>query len=101
MRWKESIWDDLKKQIYLGSDEFVDEMQELSLKDQGLDDIPREQVSGVKRKMEEFLSYSDKREGMARAYLEEHYTLKEIGRAFGVHATTVSRVVKIWEDKIL
>jgi len=98
MKWGESIWDDLKKQIYLGSDEFVDEMQELSLKDQGLDDIPREQVSSVRRKMEEFLSYSNKREGMARAYLEEHYTLKEIGRAFGVHATTVSRVVKRWED---
>ena len=98
MKWGESIWDDLKKQIYLVSDEFVDEMQDLSLKDQGLDDIPRKQVSGVKREMEEFLSYSDKRESMARAYLKEHYTLKEIGRAFGVHATTVSRVVKRWED---
>jgi len=36
---------------------------------------------------------------MARAYLEERYTLKEVGRAFEVHATTVSRVVKRWEDK--
>ena len=86
MKWGESIWDDLKKQIYLVSDEFVDEMQDLSLKDQGLDDIPRKQVSGVKR------------ESMARAYLDGHYTLKEVGQAFGVHATTVSRVVKRWED---
>ena len=61
----------------------MDEMQELSLKDQVLDDIPREQVSGVIRKIEELLSYSDKREGMARTYLEERYSLKEIDRAFG------------------
>jgi len=51
--------------------------------------------------MEEFLSYSDKREGMARAYLEERKTLKDIGQALGVHATTVSRVVKRWEDEML
>jgi len=76
MKWGESIWDDLKKQIYLGSDEFVNEMQELSLKDQGLDDIPREQVSGVKRKMEQFLSYSNKREGITKGYLEGIILLK-------------------------
>jgi len=35
---------------------------------------------------------------MARAYLEGRYTLKEIGQAFGVHATTVSRMVKRWEE---
>jgi len=27
------------------------------------------------------------------------FSLKEIGRAFGVHATTLSRVAKKWEDK--
>jgi len=38
----------------------------------------------MKRKMEQFLKYSNKREGMARAFLEGRYTLKEVGRAFGV-----------------
>ena len=34
------------------------------------------------------------KEGMAKAYLEGRYSMKEIGGEFGVHPSTVSRAVK-------
>ena len=100
MKWGESIWEDLKKQIYLGSDDFIEKVQELKKEERDLSDFPREQISPVREDLSYYRFYfNNPREGMARAYLEGRYTLKEIGRAFGVHATTVSRVVKRWEDK--
>jgi len=39
MRWGESIWDDLKNQIFLGSDEFVEKVQEYRNKEMDLEDI--------------------------------------------------------------
>jgi len=100
MKWGESIWEDLKKQIYLGSDDFIEKVQELKKEERDLSDFPLEQVSPVREELSYYrFHFNNPREGMARAYLEGRYTLKEIGRAFGVHATTVSRVVKRWEDK--
>jgi REP element-mobilizing transposase RayT len=99
MRWGESIWDDLKKQIYLGSDDFIERVQEYRNKEMDLEDIPKEQVSAPRKEIKEYLLYSDRREGMARAYLEGRYSMREIGRVFGVHGSTVSRAVKEWESK--
>jgi hypothetical protein len=97
MRWGESIWDDLKKQIYLGSDDFIEKVQDYRNKEMDLEDIPKEQVSAPRKEIKEYLSYSDRREGMARAYLEGRYSMREIGRVFGAHGSTVSRAVKEWE----
>jgi hypothetical protein len=97
MKWGESIWDDLKKQIYLGSDEFIERVQDYRNKEMDLEDIVKEQVSAPRKEIKEYLSYSDRREGMARAYLEGRYSMREIGRVFGVHGSTVSQAVKEWE----
>lgn len=99
MNWGESIWENLKKQIYLGSDDFIEKVQEFTREDMDFADIPREQFSAPRKELEEYLYYPDRREGMARAYLEEHYSMKEIGKAFGVHPSTVSRMVRIFEKK--
>jgi REP element-mobilizing transposase RayT len=99
MKWGESIWDDLKKQIYLGSDDFIEKVQEYRNKEMDLEDIPKEQVSAPRKEIDEYLSYRDSRKGMAMAYLEGRYTMKEIGKVFGVHSSTVSRAVKEFEGK--
>jgi len=99
MRWGDSIWDDLKNQIFLGSDEFVEKVQEYRNKEMDLEDIAKEQVSAPRKDLEEYLCFRDRREGMARAYLEGRYSMREIGRIFGVHGSTVSRAVKEWESR--
>ena len=42
------------------------------------------------------LFYVLQSEAMARTYLDGHYTLKEVGKYFGVSYATVSRSVKKW-----
>lgn len=93
-------WEKLKNQIYLGEDEFVEEMQCKLDPDQSLKDIPRKQKLAPPKPIKYFeRKFSDRTEAMARAYLSKHYTLEEIGKAFGVSYTTVSRALKRYEQR--
>lgn len=89
-------WDCLKNQIYLGSDQFVKNMQCKMDAGQSLDDIPNVQKQSPMKP----LSYYEKRYAgvrnrcMAEAYRSGHYTLKQIGDYFGVSYATVSRALK-------
>jgi len=38
--------------------------------------------------------YPPRDEAMAHAYLSGHYTMKEVGKYFGVHYVTVSRAMR-------
>ena len=91
-------WQQLRNQIYLGNDDFVEDMQNKMDPEQSLDDIPKPQKLGGVRSLEYFqLNYQTRNEAMARAYLSGHYSLAEVGRYFGVSYTTVSRTVKVFE----
>jgi len=95
-----SPWEQLKNQIYLGDDKFVDAMQCKLDPDQPLNDIPRKQKLAPPKPIEYFArKFSDRTEAMARAYLSQHYTLEEVGIAFEVSYATVSRAVKRHEKK--
>lgn len=89
-----SIWTELRNQIYLGGEEFVQRAQAQS--DQ-LDsaEIPRAQRRPPARSLGQFekstLSASD---AMAAAFASGDYSLQEIARHFGVHYSTVSRAVR-------
>jgi len=90
-----SPWENLKNQIYLGSLDFVDEMQCKLDPEQSLKDIPRLQKQAPIKPLHYYQQkYTSRNEAMARAYLAGHYTLKEVGRYFGVSYATVSRAIK-------
>lgn len=92
------IWQSLKNQIYLGSEQFVEDMQAKLDPDQSLADIPRQQKAKLAKPLEDYQKQSDTaKEAMAEAYLSGHYTLAEVGSHFGVSYATVSRAVKRFE----
>ena len=94
-----SPWQHLKNQIYLGSDEFVSDMQEKINPEQSLDDIPKPQKRASAKALEWFDQVdTNRKRAMAKAYLSGHYTLKEVGQYFGVSYATVSRAVKDMES---
>ena len=63
--------------------------------EQSLKDIPKLQKQGAMKSLcYNQQRYSSQSEAMARAYLAGHYTLKEVGKYFGVSYATVSRSVK-------
>jgi putative transposase len=87
-------WDDLKGQIYLGSDDFIERH---SAADKELKEIPRAQLRAVKPTLDRIFAKSNET-GIARAYREHGYRLHEIAKHLGVHYATVSRRLKQLEN---
>ena len=96
-----SVWDDLKGQIYLGSEAFIERMQSNVSPGQSLDEIPRKQCRPPAKPLALYRAdfAVDPRTGMALAYLTGDYAMKAIADAFDVHYTTVSRAVRAYESK--
>ncbi len=99
-RKQSSPWDNLRNQIYLGSDEFANDMLCRLNPDQSLEDVPKPQKLSPPKPLAHYQSeYSQRNEAMAQAYLSGHYTLAEVGQHFGVSYATVSRAVKSLENE--
>ncbi|MDH5232831.1 MAG: transposase [Gammaproteobacteria bacterium] len=96
-----SPWKKLINQIYLGSDEFVEEMQEKIEPDQSLADIPKPQKQSPPKPIAYYEKQASTRnDAMAEAYHSGHYTLQAIGTHFGCSYATVSRAVKAYEQTL-
>ncbi len=94
-----SPWVQLKNQIYLGSDDFVENIQSKLDPKQSLKDIPRKQKLAPAKPVSYYQKkYSNRKEAMAMSYLSGHYTLSEVGTWFGCSYATVSRAVKAIEE---
>jgi putative transposase len=87
-------WDELKGQIYLGSEEFIERH---SAEDKDLKEIPRAQLKAIKPSLDRIFARS-KEAGIAQAYREYGYRLHEIAKHLGVHYATVSRRLKQLEN---
>jgi len=90
------IWENLRGQVFLGSESFVDAMQaELESNAKGTNrEIPRLQRRALAKSLDYYRkSFDDAKSGMAAAYATGDYTLQAIADAFGVHYATVSRAV--------
>ena len=63
-----------------------------------LTEIPRVQRRAAKRALAEFAGTHERNEPIALAYLSGQHTMSAIAAHFGVHYTTVSRLVKAYEE---
>ncbi|OUS09533.1 addiction module toxin RelE [Gammaproteobacteria bacterium 53_120_T64] len=89
-----SAWAQLKNQIYLGDEDFVEKMQALIDGEKELSEIPSRQRRGVPKTLEYYESIGKSRnDGIARAYASGGYCMKAIGKHFGLHYSRVSRIV--------
>jgi putative transposase len=95
-------FDDLKNQIFLGSEKFVTKMQENI--DSGMDliDIPKDQYLYTKQKeslpIEEYVALASSRnEAIYLSYTKGNFTLREIGKYFKLHYSRISKIVNEWK----
>lgn len=93
-----SVWTQLQGQIYLGSESFVKKMQAQIAKQPSLAEIPRTQRRTLTQPLGDFERRYDRNEAIARAYLSGQHTMAAIAAHFGVHYTTVSRLVRAYEE---
>lgn len=96
----DSPWDNLKNQIFLGTDNFVQEMLNKIEPEKNLLGIPKAQYTPHNFIIEAFEKNSTNRnECMRLAYESGRFTLGEIGNYFGLHYSSVSRIVKTFTRK--
>lgn len=94
---KNSPWNHLKNQIYLGSDDFVQQMLDKVEPEKNLLGIPKIQYTPDNCTIQEFEEISSNRnDGIRLAYKSGQFTLGEIGNYFGLHYSSVSRIVNSW-----
>jgi len=99
-RGQPSPWQKLKNQIFLGDENFVNEMQCKLNPEQSLKDIPRKQKQAPVKPLSFYAEkYKTRGQSLAQAYLSGHYTLAQVGEHFGVSYATVSRAVKHAEGR--
>jgi hypothetical protein len=92
-----SVWEGLKGQIFLGSEKFIQKMEIESAKKPSLVEVPRAQRRAMARELAEYAGAYERNEAIAMAFLSGHHTMAAMADYFGVHSTTVSRLVKGYE----
>jgi len=93
---RQSLWSDLKGQIYLGDERFIERMQG-RLDDEEASDvnIPRAQRRGPAPTLKLIETrYKDRNRAIIAAYETGEYSYQQIGKYFGMHFTTVGRIVR-------
>lgn len=90
-----SIWSEVRKQVFLGSERFAEQaLEELNARG-SLREVPQAQRRAKPLALSEYAErYKDSEEAMVCAYRSYGYTMQEIADYFGVHYATVSRAVK-------
>lgn len=93
---QDCVLNHVRKQIFLCDDVF--EQRLLSIVSDTKDKIP--ESTGINSEdMESFISRSrDRNEAVYRAYYYGRYSMKEIGDYFSIHYSTVSRIIKSFEQ---
>ena len=90
-----SPWEQLKHQVFLGSDTFVESMQRKIPQDRDLREIPQAKARRIALPLDEYARrYNDRNLAITAAYASGGYTMQEIGDHFGLHYSRVSKIVR-------
>ena len=90
-----SPWDELKRQVYLGDEAFVDRMLARLESDAPLAEIPSTQHRPTPKPLAHYAKVNrDRDASIVEAYRSGGYSMKVIGDHFGLHYSMVSRIVK-------
>lgn len=89
------FWDNLRYQIYLGEEQFIQTIQSRMEMDRDLSEIPGIQKRKAARPLScYFKKFTYRNEAIITAYQSGNYTQKAIADYLGMHYSSVSRIVK-------
>jgi REP-associated tyrosine transposase len=94
-----SPWEYLKNQIFLGDEQFVEDLQGHINANQELSEIPKAQRRNVPKPLDYYENkYNDRNQGIIAAYHSGGYSMREVGTHFGMHCSSVSKILKQADD---
>lgn len=95
---KDSLWEEVRGQMFLGTDAFVKKFKALIKEKEKITEIPRLQRYIARPPLETILkevhTKEKKDKAIHEAYVTYGYTMKEIAEHLGVHYTTISKMIK-------
>lgn len=95
-----TLREQLRHQIYMGDERFVERLTSRLDPDRDLTEMPRVQRRGRKPNLEEYRSSGKTRnEAIIAAFQSGHYTQKAIADYFGLHYSSVSKIIRKEEQK--
>lgn len=91
---RESVWIELKGQIFLGGDKFVERMQQKMGEKAEIGEIPRAQRRPMAKPLSHYARlYKERNDAITEAYATGDFTLQDIADYFDLHYTTISRIL--------
>ena len=87
-------WEQLKNQVFLGTEQFVTKLQARLDAGKDLSEIPARQRRAPPKPLEVYASRKDRDAAIAEAYASGGYSMKVIGDHFGIHYSYVSRIIR-------
>jgi len=92
---KGSIWSDVRQQIFLGDETFVERMQRQARVQGDELSIPKAQRRAPAPSLEVIAGkHNDRDAAIAAAYATGAYSYREIAEYFGIHLATVGRIIR-------
>jgi hypothetical protein len=89
-----SIWGQLRNQIYIGSDNYIKHIQTKIAENTDISEIPSSQRRPVPQSIDYYeKKCKDRDQAMLAAYQSGGYSMKELANYFGLHYTSVSRII--------
>ena len=96
-------WNELQGQILLGEEGFIDKFKDHLTDKEKIKEIPRAQRYVNRPSLSKHFSKGEKLERRHKhiynAYVKYGYTLKEIADHLDIHYTTVSKIIKEYDEK--
>ena len=90
-----SPWKQLRSQVFLGTEEFVNGLQGNIDSDKDLTEIPKTQRRKKAKSLEHYAKHAlSRNEAIVSAYSSGGYSMKDIGKYFELHYSWVSRLIK-------
>ena len=90
-----SPWEQIKHQVLLGSDAFVDRMKRKIPVGRDLREVPQSKARPRAQPLAAYeRDHPERNRAIAEAYASGGYTLQEIGDYFGLHYSRVSKIVR-------
>lgn len=88
------LWNNLRQQIYLGDEAFIEKIHAHMDIDKDLSEIPRIQRRFSGKPLSLYLNkYQDRNQAILSAHEEGGYTQKEIADYLGIHYSTASKII--------
>lgn len=88
-------WEQLRNQVFLGSEQFVERLQARVDTGKDLSEVPARQRRPLPKPLAHFsATFGDRDAAIAAAYASGGYSMKEIGEHFGFHYSYISRIIK-------